>query len=302
MHQQAAPSPTLSHGYASGGHPRLAVTYIQKFPFASDDNASIVGNLDSGSNQGTGHSSTVSGYTSGGDPSPTGIIGAIQKFPFATNNDATNVGNLAIPTYGSGAMSSANDGYVAGGNIPGSPGKSNDMQKFSFANEALTSILPPSLFTGMTADLMGNSSAEHGYTVGGVGTESYLLFDSIAKIPFAGDYQTSNVGDLTAAKTVASTQDSSTHGYVSGGWLWPGSSDVIEKFSFSSNGNSTDVGDLAIGTNGACGNSSSDSGYSTGGYNASSKAIQKFSFATDGNAANSAELTENASSSTGQQG
>jgi hypothetical protein len=78
---------------------------------------------------------------------------------------------------------------------------------------------------------------------------------------------------------------------------------VIDKFSFSSNGNATDVGDLAFGTNGNCGQSSIDNGYSSGGYNAeATKAIQKFSFATDGNASSSAELTEDAKSSTGQQG
>jgi hypothetical protein len=297
------PGPTLSNGYASGSIPAITITYIQKFPFASDDNSTIIGDLVYGIDQAVGNSSATSGYTAGGDPSPTGPgrLGTIQKFPFATDNDATNVGNLATTTYGSAGMSSENDGYLAGGNITGpGPGRISQIQKYSFANESSTSTLPANLITGSTSDAIGNSSSEDGYVSGGYAVSSPI--DNITKFSFASFAGITAVGDLTQVRTVAGSQNSSTHGYVTGGWLWPGSSDVIDKFSFSSNGNATDVGDLAFGTNGNSGQSSIDNGYSSGGYNAAAKAIQKFSFATDGNASSSAELTENASSSTGQQG
>ena len=297
------PGPTLSNGYASGSAPpNITITYIQKFPFASDDNSTIIGDLVYSIDQAVGNSSATSGYTAGGDPSPTSPgsrMGTIQKFPFATDSDATNVGNLTTATSGSAGISSENDGYLGGGQTP--QARISQIQKYSFANESSTSTLPANLLTGSTADAVGNSSSEDGYVSGGYSVSASPL-DNITKFSFASFAGITSVGDLTQARTSGGSQNSSTHGYVTGGWLWPGSSVVIDKFSFSSNGNATDVGDLAIGTNGMCGQSSIDNGYSSGGYNAAAKAIQKFPFATDSNASNLAALTENASSAAGQQG
>jgi hypothetical protein len=63
---------------------------IEKFTFASDNNSSGVGILTRSINNTAGQSSTVSGYTSGGQP-PSAVI---DKFPFASDNNATNVGSL----------------------------------------------------------------------------------------------------------------------------------------------------------------------------------------------------------------
>ena len=81
------------NGYSSGGTPTTnsVVDTIDKFPFASDANATDVGTLGAGHTSGVGQSSTTHGYFSGGS----GLGGAIiYKFPFAVDANSTGVGNL----------------------------------------------------------------------------------------------------------------------------------------------------------------------------------------------------------------
>jgi hypothetical protein len=80
-------------GYSSGGYIPTPTTsnVIDKFPFATDANATDVGDLTTVRSRVAGQSSTVSGYTSGGSSS-----NVIDKFPFASNANATDVGDLSI--------------------------------------------------------------------------------------------------------------------------------------------------------------------------------------------------------------
>jgi hypothetical protein len=90
-------------GYTSGGFGRLPPgsprpaspasdrNIIDKFPFATNANATDVGDLTRAIHLPAGQSSTVSGYTSGGSNS-----NVIDKFPFATNANATDVGDLSV--------------------------------------------------------------------------------------------------------------------------------------------------------------------------------------------------------------
>lgn len=93
---------SFTAGYTSGGSsqgpsPPAPTNTIDKFPFATDANATDVGDLTVGrTTVNAGQSSTVSGYSSGGyapflTPSHTNII---DKFPFSTNANATDVGDL----------------------------------------------------------------------------------------------------------------------------------------------------------------------------------------------------------------
>ena len=87
---------STTSGYNSGGlNPSLTPAIrntIDKFPFASDANATDVGDLTQARRYLAGQSSTASGYTAGGD----GGITTIDKFPFATNANATDVGDLTV--------------------------------------------------------------------------------------------------------------------------------------------------------------------------------------------------------------
>jgi len=95
-------------GYSSGGYvpespaPPFGTRCdtIDKFPFSSDASATDVGNLTQNRGRTAGHSSTLSGYASGGlvpGDSPLGPfarLNTIDKFPFAADANATDVGDL----------------------------------------------------------------------------------------------------------------------------------------------------------------------------------------------------------------
>ena len=78
-------------GYTSGGFVPNVNT-IDKFPFASDGNATDVGNLTQARFFVVGQSSDAYGYTSGGFAPPQ--VNTIDKFPFASDGNATDVGDL----------------------------------------------------------------------------------------------------------------------------------------------------------------------------------------------------------------
>ena len=89
----AGQSSTVS-GYSSGGIGSTTVNTIDKFPFATDANATDVGDLSVARFFAAGQSSTVSGYASSGNPGAPSQSNVIDKFPFATDANATDVGDL----------------------------------------------------------------------------------------------------------------------------------------------------------------------------------------------------------------
>jgi hypothetical protein len=120
-------------GYTSGGFapPGQQVNIIDKFPFASDANATDVGDLTIARRFAVGQSSTVSGYTSGGAPS---IVNTIDKFPFSADANATDVGDLTQIRQAPTGQSSTESGYSSAGYSPG--GYSNTIDKFPFSSDA----------------------------------------------------------------------------------------------------------------------------------------------------------------------
>jgi uncharacterized protein YukJ len=103
---------------------------IDKFPFATDANATDVGNLLSASYVSAGQSSETHGYSSGGDFPVTNII---QKFSFAVDANSTDVGDITVARIQSGGQSSTTSGYTSGGRtLP----VSDVIDKFPFATDA----------------------------------------------------------------------------------------------------------------------------------------------------------------------
>jgi len=85
-----------SYGYGAGGS--LTAT-IERFPFAVDGNSSTggLGTLTQGRDRPMGVSSTISGYSCGGDSPPDGTTrNIIDKFSFDTGSSATDVGDLTV--------------------------------------------------------------------------------------------------------------------------------------------------------------------------------------------------------------
>ena len=91
---------STTSGYSHGGvGPAPASTIfntIDKFPFATNTNATDVGDLTAVKYNGSGQSSTSFGYHSGGAP-PT--LNVIEKFPFAVDSNSSDVGDLTQGRY-----------------------------------------------------------------------------------------------------------------------------------------------------------------------------------------------------------
>ena len=117
------------NGYSSGGnypgapHPStINRNEIDKFPFASDANATDVGDLTLARFGSAGQSSTTHGYTSGGNPN----LNTIDKFPFVSDTNASDVGDLTTGRYRLAGQSSTENGYSS----------SSIIDKFPFASDA----------------------------------------------------------------------------------------------------------------------------------------------------------------------
>ena len=123
-----------TNGYITGDYVSPYID-IEKFSFASDGNATDVGNLFSNRNGGAGQSSTTHGYTSGGRTSSFSDI--IDKFPFASDGNATNVGDLTDAKNFTSGNSSTTHGYTSGGQDgPSSTSnQENVIEKFPFSSD-----------------------------------------------------------------------------------------------------------------------------------------------------------------------
>jgi len=101
--QRGAGQSSTTHGYASGGQipsPNTPpfVNTIDKFPFATDTNATDIADLSQARTNlsGVGQSSVTHGYTAGGETPGPANSNVIDKFPFSTDTNATDVGDLTV--------------------------------------------------------------------------------------------------------------------------------------------------------------------------------------------------------------
>ena len=290
-----------SHGYAAGGNPFSNV--IQKYSFASDANATDVGDLIINRNRSSGQSSSTSGYASGGaspnpaSPPPLVDTNAIEKWPFATDTNASDVGDLTESKQYPIGQSSTASGYVSGG-FP----NLNTIEKFPFSSDANGSDVGD-LTVGRNEG-GGQSSETDGYFSGG--SVSGTSQNAIDKFPFSSDANATDVGDLTQARMrFAGGQSSDVSGYSSGGLPAFGqpNTNIIDKFPFSSDANATDVGDLTQARGYSSGTSSSSSGYAAGGFAPPEvNTIDKFPFSSDANATDVGDLLLSKTDTSGTQG
>ena len=283
-------------GYSTGNNSPTN-NVIDKFSFASDGNATDVGDMVYLKNEQCGQSSTTHGYISGGlSPSPafspSNVVDIYEKFPFSVDENSTEVAGLAARVYGAAGQSSEFYGYVSGGNHLLPLSYTNVIQKFKFSTDASgTNVGNLTIARGLNP--AGQSSSESGYTSGGFPGGRNV----IDKFPFSTDANATDVGDLLSnIYSIGGGQSSTTHGYVSGGNdQTTGITTVIQKFSFSADGNSSDVGDLTLQRKEVAGQSSTASGYTSGGeYVAPSSrtnVIDKFPFSSDANATDVGDLT-----------
>jgi hypothetical protein len=226
---------SLTHGYTAGGQTSpvgTIITNIQKFPFASEGNASDVGTLSGAStaSRQSGQSSENNGYASAGAPNSN----EIEKWPFATDGASADVGDLTVGRGRPAGHSSTTHGYNSGGEPA-----STVIDKFPFATDANATDVGD-VIDG-TGSPTGTSSEDNGYRTGHA-----PLTNAIQKFPFATDANATDIADLTTTRQYAAPSSSTMHGYSAGGG--PPNTNVIDKYNFYYNANATDVGDLLAAT------------------------------------------------------
>jgi hypothetical protein len=212
-------------------------TDIQKFIFATEANATDVGDVSLSGEGHCGASSSTHGYAVGGTDAGTGYApykDKIEKFSYAAENTMIDVGTLISPGYmwGTG-MNSATYGYAAGGQQPSAV---NLIQRWSFSSDG-NAVDTTADLTSASGNMTTSSSTTYGYTAGG--GPSYNIID---KHQFDTSNNSTDVGDLLNPARNAASNTSTTYGYTIGGGMPYDSK--IQKYSFSSDGDSTNVGDL----------------------------------------------------------
>lgn len=275
-----------NHGYVMGGwqYPspgNAIVDPIDKFPFASDTNATQVMTLATATRGIQGGGSSTHGYGASGFTSSS--INTIFSFPYA-NSDAMTTSPVTMPI-------AHNAGVL--GNMVGPPDRSKFYAfvygagdrhiRISTASEgAVTSAVSLNPYTAPNISPSYNQFAS--------GPTQAIAFNSsspfIMSWPFASDNGWTSTGD--AVNTVTSFSgacSSTTHGYKIRGPV----SNVIEKYAFAGGSDATDVGDLQSAANYGHGVSSTNFGYSVGG--GGINGFEKFPFASDANSTDVGDLS-----------
>jgi len=191
-------------GGSSGNYPYTRLGCIQKWPFASDTDASGVACLATAKYDiGAGQSSSTAGYAGGGTVDGVGYSNVIDKFPFSAEASATDIGDLSKARNKVVGQSSSEYGYVSGGQ-PGSgdgpsPYSGNRVDKFSFSSDGnATDVLD--LFQENYQGV-GHSSTTHGYVSNGTARQAPSLNTNvIQKFPFSSDTNGTDVGDMLSSR------------------------------------------------------------------------------------------------------
>ena len=192
-----------THGHVHGGYNssgpggNYGYNIIEKFPYATDSNATDHGDLATPVYQPSAHSSADYGYSAGGSTdSYSGVQNVIQKYAFASNTTASDHGDLSSARYELSGVSSTTHGFVQGGQLGGAPYQ-NHIDRFAFASNTTATDWADLIVARSAA--AGCSSTTHGYAVGGVaaGTPYSLPSNAIDYYPYASQTNASDVGDLS---------------------------------------------------------------------------------------------------------
>ena len=207
-----------THGFSAGGDDNIApytTDTIDKYPFASQTNATDWANLTERLSGGSGCSSPTYGYTLGGTEQPGSVkVNKIQKFPFASQTDATDIADITLVRGGGAGVSSCTDAYCVGGSQNGTNPANNApiwsstvIDKFSFASEANATdhgdlIIESGAGNSSQAGVSGTT---HGYVAGGtyffnIHNHQYPR-EQIEKFAYANNVTVSDVGDLVDARS-----------------------------------------------------------------------------------------------------
>jgi hypothetical protein len=228
------------------------------------------------------------GYVCGGHISDS-VYSIIDRFQFPFDSGTANqVGNLS----GSRGWLSANNssiyGYVCGGEYSYNNTTFSTIDRFQFPFNSGTANQIGNL-SGSRNRLSANNSSTYGYVCGGGYDGSSSYFSTIDRFQFPFDSGTASyVGNLSGNRYHLSANNSSTYGYVCGGYDG-GSLFTIDRFQFPFNsGTASYVGNLSGSRYALSANNSSTYGYVCGGYRGGStfSTIDRFQFPFNSGTAN----------------
>ena len=274
------------YGYATAGianpsTPAVAQNIIDKWAFASDANATDVGDLTSVKGYCGGISSPTHGYSFGGN------VNIIDKWSFSSGGNATDVGDTSTTKDGPVGTYTTGWGYSLG-NYPVSP-SGNKIEKIDFASDG-NSVDQGDLTVARSYGA-GGSSETHGYLAGGQSTSGGSM-NVIDKHAFANSNNATDVGDLPSTNDRNTGSSSTTYGYSHGGVPVV---TAVEKWSFASDSNAVATSNtLTLARYSPAGSSSTSHGYAAGGRNNGSNVntIDKYAFATDVAGVDVGDLTQ----------
>ena len=287
-------------GFTSSGYQSNT---IDKFPFATEANATDHGDLSVARSSVAGHSSTTHGYSSGGEnilPSPAAQTSAIDRFSFSSNVTATSVGDLTMNRSGASGHSSAltQVGFASGGWQDPFPQYRDRIDRFPFASSVTATTVGN--LTVARNDSAANSSDTHGYNTGA----NVPPNNRIDKFSFVNDGSATTVGNLSNSAAFSIGQSSVTNGYSSGGNSGGNPVSAVHKFPFATDTNSSAVANLLSNRSSGAGQSSTSYGYASGGRGPTGSAINsinRFSFSVDSNSFDVGDLTSSRNSVAGHQ-
>ena len=274
------------YGYATGGianpsAPAVLQNIIDKWPFASDANATDVGDLTVVKGYCGGISSTTFGYSFGGN------VNVIDKWSFSSGGNATDVGDTSTTKDGPTGTHTSGWGYCLG-NYPVSP-SGNAIEKILFSSDG--NSVDQGNLTVARSYAAGASSETYGYLAGGQ-SNAPGLYNIIDKHAFANNNNATDVGDLASTNNKNSGTSSTTYGYSHAGYPV---TTATEKWSFASDSNAVATSNtLTLARYYPCGVSSLTHGYAAGGRNNGSNVntIDKYAHATDVAGVDVGDLTQ----------
>ena len=240
---------------------------------------------------------TQYGFSCGGIGSAAGghtnSIVTIQYYSYTTDGNATDAGDLTIGRMSPASASSKTHGYSASGGTT-TAYQQNVIDKYQFSTNGnatdVGDVATSKTLAAGNTDFIGG----YGYASGGSadpGLANDVNSNEIVRYSFSSDGNSTDRGDLSAARYGSAGASSSIYGYVAGG-AYPYVNN-IDKFAFANTSGSSDVGDLTQSASNSAGASSTTYGYraaGTPGSGQSFNVIDKFAFATDGNATDVGDL------------
>ena len=181
------------YGYCVAGHHTIpsSINTIDKYPFASDSDATDVGDVNVNTSPNGNISSVTHGYYTADPGTANGALaGNINRFAFASPATSADVGDMITNPANGGGSQSETHGYISGG-----AGNSNQIQKFSFASLGNATDVGDMLHGGNGPACA--SSTTHNYNAGGWQSEQNPT-NQINKWTTAQDNNATDVGDLWA--------------------------------------------------------------------------------------------------------